>query len=152
MRNIILTGILCFLIGGIGGYFIHSALQGEEVMVSDKPAVTSAPAELSSDEEEDKKGTGQDSISRIDYPLIDLYFERDKTYKLELVEYSGEAYKEYTAKGDFFQFNKENFSILTCPSGRGTTPPYILSVYEGKKRLKTLDCFGVRPGIMDDKW
>lgn len=153
MKRIIMVGVLCFLAGGIGGYLVNPFFQKKENPVTDQAAATTAPTELPvSDEQEDQKLMQQESISRIDYPLIDLYFEADKTYKLELAEYSGEKIKEYSAKGDFFQFNKEYFSILTFPSGRGTTPDYILSVYEGKKRIKTIDCGMIRPGIMDGKW
>ena len=104
-------------------------------------------------EDEKQDAEFQNSIGRIDYPLIDLYFEGEKTYRLELVDYTGQnVVKEYTDQGDFFQFTKEYFSIITCPSGRGTTPPYILSIYEGETRIKDIDCVEVRPGILDDKW
>lgn len=150
-----MVGVLCFLTGGIGGYFINPLFQKQAVVEPDKAAatVTATPdASAETDGQEDDKSVKQGSIGRIDYPLIDVYFEHDKTYTLELVEFGGKIEKEYSEKGDFFQYNKEYFSIITCPSGRGTTPPYMLSVYEGKKCIKTIDCAGIRPGMMDDKW
>ena len=53
---------------------------------------------------------------------------------------------------NFFQQNKGGFSILTVPSGIGTTPQFTLSIYEDDKCIKTIDCIEVRKGILDDKW
>lgn len=134
---------------------MNTLVQKNEFPVTDKVTETATPspdASVKADEQEDERFVTQGSDGRIDYPLIDVYFEHDKTYTLQLVKFGGEKEKEYTAKGDFFQFNKENFSIITCPSGRGTTPGYVLSVYEGKKRIKDIDCFKIRPGMMDDRW
>lgn len=155
VKKLIFVGVLCFLVGGAGGYFVNTLFQKKEVPVTDQAAatVTATPdASVETDEQEDARSVKQGSISRIDYPLIDVYFEHDKSYTLELAKFDGEKEKEYTAEGDFFQYNKENFSIITIPSGLGTTPDYVLSVYEGKKRIKIIDCAQVRPGMMDGKW
>lgn len=155
MKRLIFVGVLCFLVGGAGGYFVNSLVQKKEVPVTDKvtATVTATPdASVETGEQEDDNLVKQGADGRIDYPLIDVYFEHDKTYTLELAKFDGEKEKEYTAEGDFFQYNKENFSIITIPSGLGTTPDYVLSVYEGKKRIKIIDCAGVRPGMMDEKW
>lgn len=154
-KRIIMVGVVCFLIGGLGGYFINPLFQKQAVVETDKAAatVTATPdVSVETDEQEDDKSVKQGSIGRIDYPLIDVYFEHDKTYTLELVKFGGEKEKEYSAKGDFFQYNKENFSIITVPCGLGTTPDYELALCEGKKLIKYMDCVEVRPGMMDDKW
>lgn len=94
-----------------------------------------------------------ESIGRVDYPMIDLYFDKDKEYRVILKDYmTGEIVKEYVDQGDFFQFNKEDFSIITAPSGRGTTPPYLLSIYEGKDCIKEIECMALGNDIMHDKW
>lgn len=157
MKNkcIIVVLILCFLIGGIGGYFIHPLLQKQTDAAIEKAvaAVTAEPeATAKTDESEDAELIRNGAIGRIDYPLIDLYFSHEKMYTLELSKWDGQKVKEYSAKGDFFQYNKGDFSIITCPSGMGTTPEYILAVYEGKKRIRVIDCAHVRSGMMDDKW
>lgn len=157
MKRLIFVGVLCFLVGGVGGYFVNSLFQKKEVPVTDQAAatVTATPdASVETDEQEDARLVKQGAIGRIDYPLIDVYFEHDKSYTLELVKFGEESKKEkeYTAKGDFFQFNKGDFSVITFPSGLGTTPSYYLSVYEGKKCIKWIECAVVRPGMMDGKW
>lgn len=174
MKRIILTAIIFLIIGGAAGYFLNP-------IINEKPAPTDIPASVpepgkpqesgfappdkkeGDDESRDKELRENESIGRIDYPLIDIYFEKEKTYKITVQEYAkstapvrgeekAKEYREYEDKGDFFQSNKEYFSVITVPSGRGTTPAYILKVYEGKKCIKMLDCVTIREGIFDDKW
>lgn len=147
MKCKVLIAVVCVLIGGIGGFFVNSLYteMPKEILETKK--------QLDQDTAEDEKLTQQGSISRIDYPLIDIYFEKDKKYKVTITKYmESETYKEYADTGDFFQFNKENFSILTIPSGRGTTPEYILRVYEDDNCIKTIECSKIRAGVLDDKW
>lgn len=104
---------------------------------------------MGEDEDLIKKG----AIARIDYPLIDIYFEAEKQYKIVITEYmQDKVYKMYEDKGVFFQDNKENISIITVPCGMGTTTKYTFSVYEGENCIKTLDCQEIRTGILDNKW
>ena len=114
----------------------------------------SGTASSADDEDEDLKLREQGSIGRIDYPFIDIYFEKDKIYRVVLCRYmmADEIVKEYKDKGDFFNQNKKDFSIITIPAGLGTTPDYSLALYEGKKCIKAIDCVGVRPGVLDGKW
>lgn len=155
---VFLGGMLAYVC--VAGYYSHqmqAANSGSSEMMENKQLHSFASGSMISsvleDEEEDDRMREQETIARIDYPLIDLYFERDKTYKIAVIDYMDQTVvKEYEEKGDFFQFNKEFISILTCPAGRGTTPPYIFCIYEGDERIKDLDCFGVRPGILDGKW
>lgn len=173
MKRIILTAILFFVIGGAAGYFLNSVISRNSAP-SDmpvpmpeqgkQPALNSAPPDKKQEEDEslDAELRQNDSASRIDYPLLDIYFEKDKTYKVTVQQYSkpmlvrgeekSEEYREYEDTGEFFQHNKEYFSIITGPSGCGTTPAYILKVYEGEKCIRTMDCFRIREGILDNKW
>lgn len=174
MKRIILTAIIFLIIGGAAGYFLNPVINKKSAP-TDIPASMPEPGkqpesgfippekkEGNDDERQDKELRENESIGRIDYPLIDIYFEEEKTYKITVQEYGkgmaakgeeeSKKYREYEDKGKFFQFNKESFSIITGPSGRGTTPSYILKVYEGKKCIKTIDCFRIREGILDNKW
>lgn len=153
MKRIIIIAVIFFFVGGAGGYFLSERL-GKESVHEDVSVSAPAPdKQAEEDERYDEKLKSQESISRIDYPLIDIYFESDKTYKVTVTEYmTNTVVKEYSDKGEFFEFNKEYFSILTVPSGRGTTPEYMLDIYEGEKRIKTLDCSMIREGVMDDRW
>lgn len=153
MKRIVITAVIFFIVGGMGGYFLNERLQKEPVR--DEVSVSTPAPDKQEEEDEtlDAELNEQQSISRIDYPFIDLYFESNKTYQITLTEYgTNTIVKEYSDKGDFFQFNKEYFSILTVPSGLGTTPEYVLSIYEGEKRIKSMDCVRVREGILDDRW
>ena len=154
MKCKVLIAVVCVLIGGIGGFFVNSLFCGKSVLYTEMPKeILERKEQLDQDTDEDEKLTQQGSISRIDYPLIDIYFEKDKKYKVTITKYmESETYKEYVDTGDFFQFNKEKFSILTIPSGRGTTPEYILRVHEGDNCIKTIECSKIRAGILDDKW
>lgn len=105
------------------------------------------------DIDEDKGLNKNESIGRIDYPLIDIYFEEEKQYEIVVTEYmQNKIYKKYTDKGRAFQQIKKDISIITVPCGMGTTTKYTLSVYEGEKRIKTIDCQRVRSGILDSRW
>lgn len=142
------------ILSACGGNTAGDGSLSEEETVSPGAASAAAADVMREDEEEDAGLNSHDSIGRIDYPLLDIYFEEDKTYRLALVDYAppNKVCKEYEDKGRFFQFNKEYFSIITLPSGRGTTPEYILEVYEGEKCIRQLDCVCVRPGVLDEKW
>lgn len=99
------------------------------------------------DVEEDEELVQKGAIGRIDYPLIDIYFDKNKNYRVilrELYSADHEIQKEYTDTGDFFQFNKEKFSIVTVPSGMGTTLDYVLEVYEEDVCIKTIECSKIR--------
>lgn len=140
--------LLAILIGGIGGFAINSFLYDKSMIVKTERKEKNEQFEKDEEdeEEEDDELSRQGSIARIDYPLIDIYFDKNKNYKVIIKEFgnSQEIYKEYIDKGDFFQFNKEKFSILTVPSGRGTTPEYILRVEEENECIKTIDCVKIR--------
>ena len=146
-HKILIMAVLLFaiLIGGIGGFAINSFLYDKSTIVKTERKEKNEQFE-ENDEKEDDELSRQDSIARIDYPLIDIYFDKNKNYKVTIKEFgnSQEIYKEYKYKGDFFQFNKEKFSILTVPSGRGTTPKYILRVEEENECIKTIDCVKIR--------
>lgn len=160
MKYKIILIIISFCIGGVSGYFISKVLNREKEFnnVSDNQHTQtysdSYRKEISQEDEiEDTQRRENDSISRIDYPLIDIYFEREKAYKIIITQWEdGTIYKKYEDKGVFFQSNKEFFSIDTFPSGRGSTPVYLLDIYESDKCIKHIECSGIRPGILDDKW
>ena len=174
MKQKVMIIVISFLLGGIIGFFCvkvilsasretvslgtstmqtTSSMQNTSAMETNVPVTGSGIQTLEEDEELDAGQRKQDSIDRIDYPLIDLYFERDKTYKIVIKKYMMDTVvMEYEDEGDFFQFNKEYISILTCPSGRGTTPPFMFEIYDGDILIKNIDCFEVRSGILDDKW
>lgn len=141
------------LIGGIGGFIINSLLCDKSEIRYENQDKGNENEQLKKDEEDDKKLIQQGSVGRIDYPLIDIYFEKNKKYKIIIKEFCNpqKTYKEYENTGDFFQYNKENFSIATIPSGRGTTPEYILSVYEGNDCIKRIDCITIRTDFFDKK-
>lgn len=162
MKQKVMVIVISFLLGGIIGFFCVKVILSaskETVSLGASAMETNAPVTgsgIQTSEEDEKLDAGQrkqDSIDRIDYPLIDLYFERDKSYKIVIKKYMMDTVvMEYEDEGDFFQFNKEYISILTCPSGRGTTPPFMFEIYEGDTLIKDIDCFEVRAGILDDKW
>lgn len=136
--------LFAILIGGIGGFAINSFLYDKSTIVKTERKENNE--QFGEDDEKDDELSRQGTIARIDYPLIDIYFDKNKNYKVTIKEFgnSQEIYKEYKDKGDFFQFNKEKFSILTVPSGRGTTPKYILRVEEENECIKTIDCIEIR--------
>ena len=142
--------LLAVLLGGIGGFAINSFLYDKSTIVKterkEKNEQFDDDEKDEEDDEDEDELSRQGSIARIDYPLIDIYFDKNKNYKVTIKEFgnSQEIYKEYIDKGDFFQFNKEKFSILTVPSGRGTTPKYILRVEEENECIKTIDCVKIR--------
>lgn len=173
MKRIILTAVIFLIIGGAAGYFLNPVINRKPAPTDmpapmpeqgKEPGVSSIPPDIKADEDErlDAELRQNDSDGRIDYPLLDIYFEKDKTYKVVVQQYAKTApvrgeekakeYREYEDKGDFFQNNKEYFSVITVASGRGTTLPYILKVYEGKKCIKMMDCVRIREGILDNKW
>ena len=151
-HKILIMAVLLFaiLIGGIGGFAINSFLYDKSAIIKTERKENNEQLEEDEKDEEDDEDedelSRQGSIARIDYPLIDIYFDKNKNYKVTIKEFgnSQEIYKEYKDKGDFFQFNKEKFSILTVPSGRGTTPKYILRVEEENECIKTIDCIEIR--------
>ncbi len=55
------------------------------------------------DEKEDEELRRQSSAARIDYPFIDIYFDKDKKYKVIIKEFGADQkiYKEHTDTGDF---------------------------------------------------
>ena len=142
--------LLAVLLGFIAGFAINSFLYDKSTIVKTERKEKNEQFEEDEKDEEDDEDedelSRQGSIARIDYPLIDIYFDKNKNYKVTIKEFgnSQEIYKEYIDKGDFFQFNKEKFSILTVPSGRGTTPKYILRVEEENECIKTIDCVKIR--------
>jgi hypothetical protein len=143
MRYKIIIAVVFILIGGIGGFAINSFLCSKPEVIYESKKQTNE--QLEKDEEEDVKLNKQSSVSRIDYPLIDIYFDKNMKYKIIVKKFGDKKiYKEYTDTGDFFQYNKEKYSIVTIPSGRGITPEYILSVYEGDDCVKTIDCMMIR--------
>lgn len=174
MKQKVMMIAISFLLGGILGFLCvkvilsnpqetaslgasakqeNPAKQKTSAMQTPVPVTGSGIQTLEEDETLDAGQQKQDSVGRIDYPLIDLYFEHDKTYKIVIREYMMDTVvDEYEAEGDFFQFNKEYISIVTCPSGRGTTPPFMFEIYEGDTLIKNIDCFEVRDGVLDDKW
>ena len=145
-HKILIMAVLLFaiLIGGIGGFAINSFLYDKSAIIKTERKENNE--QLEEDDEKDDEFSRQGTIARIDYPLIDIYFDKNKNYKVTIKEFgnSQEIYKEYKDKGDFFQFNKEKFSILTVPSGRGTTPKYIRRVEEENECIKTIDCIEIR--------
>lgn len=183
MKKTVIVAICMLFLGGVMGWFIkgqtlsdtkadqqetvvqESDQQETSILESDKQETDKQEADVqNADKQETKEQITYDnlvddrllmheSIGRIDYPMIDLYFDKDKEYRVALKDYgTGEVIKEYVDKGDFFQFNKETFSIVTVPSGRGTTPPYLLSIYEEKDCIKEIDCMALGNDIMAGKW
>ncbi len=151
MKYKIIIVVASILVGGIGGFAINSYLCYKPETPYE--STEERNEQLEKDEEEDAKLTKQSSVSRIDYPLIDIYFEKNREYKIIVKEFGNKQkiYKEYTDTGDFFQYNKEKYSIVTIPSGRGITPEYIFSVYEGNDCIKTIDCITIRTDFPTEK-
>lgn len=150
MKYKIIIVVVSVLIGGIGGFVINSLCYKSEILYENQEE-GKENEQFEKDEEDDKKLIRQGSIARIDYPLIDIYFDKNKKYKIVIKEFGDnqKTYKEYVDTGDFFQYNKEKFSIETIPSGRGTTPEYILSVYEEDDCIKMIDCSTIRTDFFD---
>lgn len=69
---------------------------------------------------------------------------------VKLYSDDNKIHKEYADTGNFFQYNKEKFSILTVPSGLGTTLDYVLEVYEEDVCIKTIECSQIRTDFFDD--
>ena len=117
MKKTIITSIIFLLIGGICGYLLnpiinYKAVNSNEVVI-EAPTPVVATDNLLVDEIEYENF--KKSIGRIDYPLLDIYFDKDKNYSIVLTDFMGEkVYKKYKDNGIFFQFNKEYFSITTC--------------------------------------
>lgn len=159
MKQKIIIAIIFFIIGGVGGCFLKSNFIGT-LKTENKETVSKYSEDikediktLEEDIEEDTKLNQQESLARIDYPLIDIYFMDDKEYRVELTKYmQDKIYKEYTDGGGFFQKNKGGFSILTVPTGMGTTPQFSLSIYEDEECIKTINCVKVRMGVLDGRW
>lgn len=123
MKRTFITVVISLLIGCLCGLNIGSSIfKQSDINEVTVPVETFEPESLTNDEALDAELHNLKSIARIDYPLIDIYFEKDKTYKKVVTDFSGDVIKEYSDKGEFFQFNKEYLSVLTFPSGRGTTP------------------------------
>lgn len=147
--------IALFVISIMGNIFLCFLCNkpGANTEISEVDLKLKYDKQLEQDNGEDEDFIKKGAIARIDYPLIDIYFEAEKQYKIVITEYmQDKVYKEYEDKGVFFQNNKENISIITVPCGMGTTTKYTFSVYEGENCIKTLDCQEIRTGILDNKW
>lgn len=93
------------------------------------------------------------SIARIDYPLIDIYFESSSNYRVEIVDFmNNEIRKEIKEKGDYFQDIKGDFSIKVIPSGMGTTAEFYMFVYENDKCIKEIECVSIESDVFEGKW
>ena len=109
--------LLAVLLGGIGGFAINSFLYDKSTIVKTERKEKNEQFEEDEKDEEDDEDedelSRQGSIARIDYPLIDIYFDKNKNYKVTIKEFgnSQEIYKEYIDKGDFFQF-KDRKSVV----------------------------------------
>lgn len=139
--------IVLFAISLIGNVVFLCNKLGANAETSEADLQLKYDKQLEQDSIEDEDLIKKGAIARIDYPLIDIYFEKEKQYKIVITEYmQDKVYKEYTDKGEFFQSNKGSISILTVSCGLGTTTKYTFSVYEGEKLIKTLDCQEIRTG------
>lgn len=152
MKYKIIIVAVSVLIGGVGGFVINSLLCYKSEILYENQEEGKENEQIEKDEEDDKILIRQGSVARIDYPLIDIYFDKNKKYKIIIKEFGDnqKIYKEYANTGEFFQYNKEKFSIATIPSGRGTTPEYILSVYEEDDCIKMIDCITIRTDFFDE--
>lgn len=122
MKYKIIIVVVSVLIGGIGGGVISSCLHKPIVLYKNNQERKESNEQFEKDLEEDEELIRQGSVARIDYPLIDIYFDKSKKYKI----------------------------IATVPSGRGITPEYILRVYEENDCIKTLDCITIRTDFFDE--
>lgn len=92
-------------------------------------------------------------IARIDYPLIDVYFQSSSNYRVEIVDFmNNEIRKEIKEKGDYFQYIKGDFSVKIIPSGMGTTAEFYLFVYENDKCIKEMECVSIESDVFEGKW
>ena len=74
--------LLAVLLGGIGGFAINSFLYDKSTIVkTERKEINEQFEEDEKDEEDDEDEdelSRQGSIARIDYPLIDIYFDKNK--------------------------------------------------------------------------
>lgn len=47
---------------------------------------------------------------------------------------------------------KGDFSVMTIPTGMGTTAKFYLSVYEDDKCIKEMECVSIESDVFVDKW
>ena len=81
-----------------------------------------------------------DTISRIDFPLIDLYFDEENEWLLVECQHSlGDEKYRIVADAHILNWNKEFLSVSTFPTGRGTTPIGFLDIYKNGKRYKRVE-------------
>ncbi len=114
----------------------------------DKPDISKRPELDSTGRNPTFDSTGRipgiDSIGRIDYPLIDIYFQPKSNYRIEITDFvNTEDRKEVRGKGNDFQYIKGDFSVVTFPTGLGTTPDFYLAVYEDDKCIKDMPCASI---------
>ena len=84
----------------------------------------------------------QDLVTKVDYPLLDIYFsEEDKWIILNAVGlYQGnEEFLVISGRdGSFIEWMKEYMRVLTFPVGRGITPDGLILVYKNGKLIKNI--------------
>lgn len=134
MKKIIILIIFWLVSMLVAGYmFYNSGLKNGE-MISKNTSNDSAVVNM------------EDSISRIDYPLIDIAFNDGNDW-LVLIENGmyGRVKESYFASDDkeVLQFNKEFLKVETFPAGRGTTPNGSISVYKNGEMIKCVEYFAL---------
>lgn len=135
--------ITIFILGIIIGISIHKPKKESE-----NNSISSEQSELDIPEHSETN-----SIARKDYPLIDIYFQSDSNYRVEIVDFmDNKKGKEVKGKGEYFQKLKGDFSVMTIPTGMGTTAEFYLSVYEDGKCIKELECISIESDVFVDKW
>ncbi|MBO5453058.1 MAG: hypothetical protein J6A69_03730 [Clostridia bacterium] len=86
---------------------------------------------------------GMDAISMLDYPLIDIYFDKEYSWDVLIRQNMYAENEAYYILDDreILETNKELLKVLTFPSGRGTTPNGEISVYKNNQLIKTVEYF-----------
>ena len=84
-----------------------------------------------------------DVIGRIDYPLIEIYFNRNDVNLVILYEniFTSNKQVKILLDSDAMENIKGNFHVLTFPAGRGTTPDSIIYVYKNGELIKYVEFF-----------
>lgn len=80
-------------------------------------------------------------VGKIDYPLIDIAFNDGNEWAILIVngQDSGDQTYLLCHDGRELQFDKEYLSVITYPSGRGTTGTGSIVVYQNGEEIKCIE-------------
>ncbi|MCL2801596.1 MAG: hypothetical protein FWD28_07560 [Treponema sp.] len=86
-----------------------------------------------------------DVLGKINYPLIDIYFNLDDNWNVIIrTNLFSESEKFFILRDALIlHFNTAKIRVLTFPAGRGTTPEGVLYVYKGKELIREVQFFEI---------